>query len=139
MGPRAAPETSRVGSGIRRRLPGRVRRSRRGFAAEEAVAVGYLIDVEIGKPAGQFVMSREPDIGMALEIFKDFGELRRNQRPPSELAVDRYVDQRARFLGIEVRSEEHTSELQSLMRISYAVLCLKKKKNLQHIQRHTVQ
>src|SRR3546814_3637252 len=28
-----------------------------------------------------------------------------------------------------VRSEEHTSELQSLMRISYAVFCLKKKKN----------
>src|SRR3546814_6548796 len=32
------------------------------------------------------------------------------------------------WLG-HVRSEEHTSELQSLMRISYAVLCLKKKKN----------
>src|SRR3546814_2404198 len=31
--------------------------------------------------------------------------------------------------GLEVRSEEHTSELQSLMRISYAVFCLKKKKN----------
>src|SRR3546814_5469534 len=30
---------------------------------------------------------------------------------------------------IGVRSEEHTSELQSLMRISYAVFCLKKKKN----------
>src|SRR3546814_6145072 len=29
----------------------------------------------------------------------------------------------------EERSEEHTSELQSLMRISYAVFCLKKKKN----------
>src|SRR3546814_4878622 len=29
--------------------------------------------------------------------------------------------------GIEKRSEEHTSELQSLMRISYAVFCLKKK------------
>src|SRR3546814_6000899 len=29
---------------------------------------------------------------------------------------------------IAVRSEEHTSELQSLMRISYAVFCLKKKK-----------
>src|SRR3546814_938096 len=28
-----------------------------------------------------------------------------------------------------IRSEEHTSELQSLLRISYAVLCLKKKKN----------
>src|SRR3546814_4707097 len=31
------------------------------------------------------------------------------------------------------RSEEHTSELQSLMRISYAVFCLKKKKNTKHI------
>src|SRR3546814_8087206 len=31
--------------------------------------------------------------------------------------------------GRVVRSEEHTSELQSLMRISYAVFCLKKKKN----------
>src|SRR3546814_3026650 len=30
---------------------------------------------------------------------------------------------------LAVRSEEHTSELQSLMRISYAVFCLKKKKN----------
>src|SRR3546814_7632198 len=31
-------------------------------------------------------------------------------------------------LPSDVRSEEHTSELQSLMRISYAVFCLKKKK-----------
>src|SRR3546814_2578202 len=31
--------------------------------------------------------------------------------------------------GYVTRSEEHTSELQSLMRISYAVFCLKKKKN----------
>src|SRR3546814_8305642 len=30
--------------------------------------------------------------------------------------------------ALQVRSEEHTSELQSLMRISYAVFCLKKKK-----------
>src|SRR3546814_2923214 len=30
----------------------------------------------------------------------------------------------------ETRSEEHTSELQSLMRISYAVFCLKKKKTI---------
>src|SRR3546814_6490078 len=42
-------------------------------------------------------------------------------------------------LGFEVgapkfdwRSEEHTSELQSLMRISYAVFCLKKKTNTSH-------
>src|SRR3546814_7017703 len=33
----------------------------------------------------------------------------------------------ADFLHLEARSEEHTSELQSLMRISYAVFCLKKK------------
>src|SRR3546814_2006632 len=35
-----------------------------------------------------------------------------------------------RVLG-QLRSEEHTSELQSLMRISYAVFCLKKKKKKQ--------
>src|SRR3546814_5873199 len=35
---------------------------------------------------------------------------------------------------IHVRSEEHTSELQSLMRISYAVFCLKKKKTTTHIK-----
>src|SRR3546814_2330176 len=35
------------------------------------------------------------------------------------------------------RSEEHTSELQSLMRISYAVFCLKKKNNNQNTQIHT--
>src|SRR3546814_10268921 len=34
----------------------------------------------------------------------------------------------ANGIGYPVRSEEHTSELQSLMRISYAVFCLKKKK-----------
>src|SRR3546814_5722058 len=33
---------------------------------------------------------------------------------------------------LEFRSEEHTSELQSLMRISYAVFCLKKKKDNTH-------
>src|SRR3546814_10637100 len=35
------------------------------------------------------------------------------------------------------RSEEHTSELQSLMRISYAVFCLQKKKNKNNDQSHT--
>src|SRR3546814_4654280 len=42
------------------------------------------------------------------------------------------LDRRLRLSGCDVlpelRSEEHTSELQSLMRISYAVFCLKKKK-----------
>src|SRR3546814_4505994 len=35
------------------------------------------------------------------------------------------------------RSEEHTSELQSLMRISYAVFCLKKKNNTLHTNMNT--
>src|SRR3546814_5365435 len=35
-----------------------------------------------------------------------------------------------RFPVLDARSEEHTSELQSLMRISYAVFCLKKKTNV---------
>src|SRR3546814_6283437 len=41
----------------------------------------------------------------------------------------------ARYCSVpkaRTRSEEHTSELQSLMRISYAVFCLKKKKNKKH-------
>src|SRR3546814_5424854 len=40
---------------------------------------------------------------------------------------------------VHLRSEEHTSELQSLMRISYAVFCLKKKKNKQPITKYTTQ
>src|SRR3546814_3680637 len=39
------------------------------------------------------------------------------------------------FTKSATRSEEHTSELQSLMRISYAVFCLKKKNNKQTAQR----
>src|SRR3546814_5534059 len=37
---------------------------------------------------------------------------------------------------VQPRSEEHTSELQSLMRLSYAVLCLKKKKNTTRKNKH---
>src|SRR3546814_10407869 len=42
-------------------------------------------------------------------------------------AAEGVVDEHRMIPGIE-RSEEHTSELQSLMRISYAVFCLQKKK-----------
>src|SRR3546814_2911588 len=41
----------------------------------------------------------------------------------------RLVEKRLEAQGRLTRSEEHTSELQSLMRISYAVFCLKKKRN----------
>src|SRR3546814_5329423 len=49
------------------------------------------------------------------------------------------VARRRRASGHPARSEEHTSELQSLMRISYAVFCLKKKKNTQDKEQYTQQ
>src|SRR3546814_4774463 len=52
------------------------------------------------------------------------------------LPAHQVVDEIRRAGGeAEARSEEHTSELQSLMRISYAVLCLKKKNT--HHTTHT--
>src|SRR3546814_1751646 len=48
-------------------------------------------------------------------------------RPEREKPPD-LLDRKAEVAG--VRSEEHTSELQSLMRISYAVFCLKKKNKI---------
>src|SRR3546814_1783674 len=70
------------------------------------------------------------------------------------VAIDhpiRRVDERVERVGIDVgknllerrfrihiaRSEEHTSELQSLMRISYAVFCLKKKKKKIHCLKYS--
>src|SRR3546814_8630866 len=54
-------------------------------------------------------------------------------RRPLRAAAERVpqLDHAGRFGG---RSEEHTSELQSLMRISYAVFCLKKKKSYRIIK-----
>src|SRR3546814_1931211 len=53
----------------------------------------------------------------------------------------RLFDERrvAEATGQRIRSEEHTSELQSLMRISYAVFCLKKKKNNTYTVKRIVQ
>src|SRR3546814_3900683 len=48
-----------------------------------------------------------------------------------DAVVDRHLLERRYLLQERLRSEEHTSELQSLMRISYAVFCLKKKKKTQ--------
>src|SRR3546814_2589946 len=48
--------------------------------------------------------------------------------PSARMASDVRIDARRACPPGAPRSEEHTSELQSLMRISYAVFCLKKKK-----------
>src|SRR3546814_6403315 len=57
--------------------------------------------------------------------------------PTGRQIVHRRVRPAGRFVS---RSEEHTSELQSLMRISYAVFCLKKKKKntKQPYYRHSI-
>src|SRR3546814_2519436 len=47
-----------------------------------------------------------------------------------DLAAGEHVGHAEEDVEREMRSEEHTSELQSLMRISYAVFCLKKKKKI---------
>src|SRR3546814_1699895 len=82
--------------------------------------------------------------GGGLRRQRPGGEGRRRVRPPRDRAAvvrHRRVDQLCRrrlrrhlLLDLQCRgggqrSEEHTSELQSLMRITYAVLCLKKKNN----------
>src|SRR3546814_1380025 len=53
---------------------------------------------------------------------------------PTRGAWVRQLSEAARYYGRQIgRSEEHTSELQSLMRISYAVFCLKKKNKLRKL------
>src|SRR3546814_1091971 len=61
-----------------------------------------------------------------------FGSKRHSERHDSKQVAHRQKQQD----HPSHRSEEHTSELQSLMRISYAVFCLKKKKTHSHIQHH---
>src|SRR3546814_6447151 len=78
----------------------------------------------------------EPQSKEVRSIF----ELHRQSDVMARLAADARLAEVARFLlGDEVylhqRSEEHTSELQSLMRISYAVFCLKKKTHIQQVER----
>src|SRR3546814_5847469 len=51
------------------------------------------------------------------------------QGPNSKSTLSSLISFSYRRAAVAGRSEEHTSELQSLMRISYAVFCLKKKKN----------
>src|SRR3546814_8943919 len=72
----------------------------------------------------------DEDGGGRLEFFQQPFQ-RRTLRPlvacdPKRDAVSKQLAGPRLF--VTVRSEEHTSELQSLMRISYAVFCLKKKK-----------
>src|SRR3546814_2966066 len=91
-----------------------------------------------GGPAGLFLPCRQRQ-HLAEELFPGL------RNPPfasaniigEEILPDRLVISdrlvAAQLLRDFGRSEEHTSELQSLMRISYAVFCLKKKKRIDRL------
>src|SRR3546814_9141610 len=99
-----------------RRLP--ARRPRRARAAADGG--GRAAEVRAGQPARgprRDAVVPQPSEG-------------RIARHPRGAVLARAVDRTRRLR--RGRSEEHTSELQSLMRTSYAVFCLKKKKHINH-------
>src|SRR3546814_3725463 len=78
------------------------------------IDAGGILHLE-GKPHGEIVFIASE---FGIDLRKSITEKTRRFRHGRDGVFD--------LLGV-VRSEEHTSELQSLMRISYAVFCLKKK------------
>src|SRR3546814_4437501 len=77
----------------------------------------------------------QPLLVACTELKSPFGELKASQRK----IHDRITREGHDHLGVAIpggRSEEHKSELQSLMRISYAVFCLKKKQPLSTYNQH---
>src|SRR3546814_2133975 len=96
------------------------------------VKAGEFIEARFGAGTSPSLAARKT---LALLIAKAAGEA---WRPGSHViakrelrgthnANDRIQDTLDELMDVKFRSEEHTSELQSLMRISYAVFCLKKK------------
>src|SRR3546814_6011046 len=85
------------------------------FGLVEAHLLGFLVD-----PQADRVLQDQPD-GRAGHHHEDADRDDADDLRPQSAAED------ADREGAPDRSEEHTSELQSLMRISYAVFCLKKK------------
>src|SRR3546814_7403231 len=83
-----------------------------------------------------FLMIRRPPRSTRTDTLFPYTTLFRSKPPRPAMAAVRAIGENplsARWSDIVVgRSEEHTSELQSLMRISYAVFCLKKKNKYIH-------
>src|SRR3546814_6013396 len=94
--------------------------------------------LEVGRVVQADVLrQREADLGGALRQGVEAMEVVRDApaRPLGQAVGEVRVVVAVLTVGAEagVRSEEHTSELQSLMRISYAVFCLKKKQKTKNI------
>src|SRR3546814_12779331 len=83
-----------------------------------------------------FLLIRRPPRSTRTDTLFPYTTLFRSAWNPDDDAADMLVGDRrqpveaAKAVVGRIRSEEHTSELQSLMRISYAVFCLKKKKTI---------
>src|SRR3546814_7989806 len=75
-----------------------------------------------------FLMIRRPPRSTRTDTLFPYTTLFRSQQDEDDAGQQQDEGVGRALLPVE-RSEEHTSELQSLMRISYAVFCLKKKKN----------
>src|SRR3546814_5058257 len=88
----------------------------------------------------QTIAEEQPDVAVRLVRAKlDFllSEARAKPEPPPFPEAGTEEEKTTwYFQHRRTRSEEHTSELQSLMRISYAVFCLKKKKRTKYIPIH---
>src|SRR3546814_1662145 len=85
-------------------------------------SAGYKVDISRGQRIGRVSsewFSRPDD-----ERYLSLSDLHAAVKARADRATARTVQ--TRDVRVEARSEEHTSELQSLMRISYAVFCLKK-------------
>src|SRR3546814_9566579 len=100
------------------------RRRRRLYLVRDARGIGHDLRAHYDRDANE-VGDVEPAVDVALRIERVVQRLERVRRQGcAALRRDGEVN---RLLQALPRSEEHTSELQSLMRISYAVFCLKKK------------
>src|SRR3546814_4629479 len=82
-------------------------------------------------PSGTFAPVKNPATANNNSLHRSYNIDRRHFLPHSPALL--------RHPWSDSRSEEHTSELQSLMRISYAVFCLKKKKNNYNTIQHILQ
>src|SRR3546814_3024491 len=96
------------------------------------------VDLQYYKPAADFAPLKVTERGQGpLLVFTGQMDYRPNVEAVESFARRSFPQIRNRHANARfaIRSEEHTSELQSLMRISYAVFCLKKKKEIK--QKHT--
>src|SRR3546814_8104441 len=90
--------------------------------------VGYWAKLAHGKPVDQLPLPAGGNAGAIVCIPVRSGAVTVSSASMAEDAIP--ADQPGFPPIVVPRSEEHTSELQSLMRISYAVFCLKKQQTL---------